>query len=675
MSIHSPFLIKSVLVCGVLLCALTPFVNVHAAVGDAYIARAGSGSLITNLNDVENTLTYDTEVKTSSDITRQTGNQAFRIQNSGRYLIITNTSFDYNDIGNNNRHVVRTTIKVGGTALSSVYGMASGYGRDSGNAAEDGVVTVAYIDHTVSGGSADDITIHVQNLGDTASTDAADQFANRSGIQIIRLPDDSEYLQVRRTSDITFTGTLGYSTADPTWNEFGWENEDAETDNSIIEWVSGNDVTLKEAGHYLVIYSIYADSPSGRKGATYRLKLDDTEVPASRVVSYMRRSNGANDAWVQWAGFIEASANDVLNIDWGSASETAGGALDEATMTVVKFPDTADYVRVRYDANRAGETTGAYPFNQEDEDDAGVHDNATNNSRISGDSDEHDWLLFASWFARTTAVDSARVAEHFRWYRSGTEVQYGSGLSYHRGDQSTTGVPAGGRIAAIVADSLGLGEYMELNLRHEASGSDENRDFIADQVGITGVALDTLVPAGTLTVDIVDSGGDSVSSPSMTMAAVGASITSQTATGVFGVSGEKIRVQNGTANDQWTLTVAAQASTDLWDGSSDYYDFNDGSGASDGGDTDSYGGQMSVDAATNGVITPEGGCSSSNLTLGSEASFEEGTTDSITILSAGSGADTSCYWDVTGVDIDQLIPAEQSADTYSIDMVLTVTAS
>lgn len=654
--------LSRVVLCFMLVASSLFFVErAEADIGSSYIARAGNGSLITNLDDTENTLTYDTEVKTSVDVTRQTGNQAFRIQNSGRYLIIANTSFDYNDIGNNNRHVVRTLIKVGGTALSSVYGMASGYGRDYGSANEDGVVTVAYLDHTVSGGSADDITIHVQNLGDTASADTADQLANRSGIQIVRLPDDSEYLQVRRTSDITFTGTLGYSTADPVWNEFGWENQDAETDSSVIEWVSGNDVTLKEAGHYLVIYSVYADSPGGRKGAAYRLKLDNTEVPASRVVSYMRRSNGANDAWVQWAGFIEASANDVLNIDWGSASETAGGALDEAAMTVVKFPDTADYVRVRYDSNRAGETAGAFPFNQEDEDDAGVHDNSTNNSRISGGGDEHDWLLFASWFARTAAVDSTRVAEHFRWYRTGTEVQYGSGLSYHRGDQSTTGVPAGGRIVAIVADSLGSGEYMELNLRHEASGSNENRDFIANQVGITGVALDTLF-SGSLSVDIVNSGGTPVSSPSVSFSSAAFDWDAQQTTGTLGTSSERIRVSNTTSTAPWDVVIAAaDGPTAVWDGATYSYDFNDSA----------TNGRLEVDPS-GGTVSPEGGCATTGISQGSSTYFDQGTTDSITVLSASASADTGCYWDFTGIDLTQDIPAGQEADSYSIDMILTV---
>lgn len=538
-----------------------------AAEGSIYIARAGSTNLITNLDATEQTLTYDTEVNTSADISRQSGNQDFRIENTGRYLIIANTSFNYADIGNNNRHVVRTQIKIGGTALPSVYGMASGYGRDSGSADEDGVLVTAYVDHTYDSETLtnNDITVHVQNFGDT-SVSLADQIANQSGIQIVRLPDDSEYLQVSRTSDITFTGTMDQSINDSTWNEFGWETQDVETNSSVLEWASGNDVTLKSSGHYLVIYSIRADtSGSNRKGAVYRLKLDDVEVPASTVLSYMRGSDGSVESWVQWGGIVNASANDVLNIDWASASEVAGGTLSEAAMTVVKLPDTADYLRIRYDSSRAGETTGAYPFNQEDEDDDGVHDNSTNNTRISGNSDNHDWLLFASWELRNVVADSTRTSEHFRWYRTGTEVQYGSGLSYTRGDQSSTGVPAGGRSAVLLANGLGSSEYIELNMRLESGTGNQNRDFVANRVGITGVAIDTLVSGTTISVSVSDgavSYGALVVNTEEDTTATGVNDT-QTATNDGNVT-EDFNIRTSIATGGTTWSVGSTAGSDSY---------------------------------------------------------------------------------------------------------------
>lgn len=182
--------------------------------------------------------------------------------------------------------------------------------------------------------------------------------------------------------------------------------------------------------------------------------------------------------------------------------------------------------------------------------------------------------------------------------------------------------------------------------------------------------------AGTLSVDIVDSGGSSVSSPTMAMAAAILSFAFQSIDGTFGVSSEKIRVSNTTSNPQWTLTMTTDSGpAAFWDSAGTDYDFNDPTaGAGDGGDADSLGGQMTVDAS-GGTITPQGGCSNTDLSLGSSNAFNEGTTDTITLLTAGASAGTSCYWDLTGVDISQTIPAEQPvASDYSVDMTLTVTA-
>lgn len=191
------------------------------------------------------------------------------------------------------------------------------------------------------------------------------------------------------------------------------------------------------------------------------------------------------------------------------------------------------------------------------------------------------------------------------------------------------------------------------------------------------IRIDGTYTPGNLTVDIVDSGGNPVGSPSMAMSTVQTSFNCQTSTGTFGVSEERIRVSNTTASPAWTLTVAATSgSTATWSTGLLYYDFNDGggSGCTDGADADSYAGQMTQDPS-GGTITPQGGCSTTGLSLGSSASFIEGTTDSITLLSASASANTNCYWDLTGISVSQKIPSEQSVGNYSINMTLTVTAS
>ncbi len=183
-------------------------------------------------------------------------------------------------------------------------------------------------------------------------------------------------------------------------------------------------------------------------------------------------------------------------------------------------------------------------------------------------------------------------------------------------------------------------------------------------------------PSGTLTVDIVDSGGTPVASPSMAMNSTTFSWSSQTVTGTFGTSSQRIRVSNSTGTATWTLSIAASATTAVWDSVGTDYDFNDPTAsAGDGGDADSVGGQMTINPTVS-TISPQSGCSTTGLTKGSSAAFSEGVTDTITLVTADATAGTGCYWDITGVGISQTIPAEQpAASDYDINMTVSIVAS
>lgn len=180
---------------------------------------------------------------------------------------------------------------------------------------------------------------------------------------------------------------------------------------------------------------------------------------------------------------------------------------------------------------------------------------------------------------------------------------------------------------------------------------------------------------GTLSVDIVDSGGSSVSSPSVNFAAVAFSFAFQTATSTFGVASEKIRVNNGTGNAAWSMSIAAATSTSVWTATSSSYDFNDPTAsAGDGADGDSVGGQLTINPS-GATLTPDSGCSSTGISLGSESSFSEGVTDSITLANANSSADVVCLWDITDISLSQTVPAEQTASSYQINLTLSIIAN
>lgn len=262
------------------------------------------------------------------------------------------------------------------------------------------------------------------------------------------------------------------------------------------------------------------------------------------------------------------------------------------------------------------------------------------------------------WNVFTVATHSAS-----QWQITSTSGDYSSPV-YDSGEDGTN-------LESINVPGATLSENTVYYWRVRYKDSEDGWSEWSDET-----SFETLENVGSLSVGIVDSADDPVVVPSVSMSSAEFSFADQTVSGVFGDTDEKIRVENGTATDTWTVSLAPdEGSTALWEDVFSSYDFNDPTAdAGDGADTDSFGGQMTVDPSS-ATITPQGGCGLTSISTGGLASFSEGVVDSITIASATSGADTNCYWDITDVDISQTIPGEQPAGSYSIDMTLSIIAS
>jgi hypothetical protein len=178
---------------------------------------------------------------------------------------------------------------------------------------------------------------------------------------------------------------------------------------------------------------------------------------------------------------------------------------------------------------------------------------------------------------------------------------------------------------------------------------------------------------GVLDIKIVDAGGNEVSDPSVAFPSRAFSMLYQSSTATLGVSAQRMRVTNPTDTDTWTLNMAAaDGATDSWSNGTSTYDFNDPTAsAGDGSDTDSVGGQLTVDPSA-GTIAGVGGTSTSNVSLGASDAFNEETNNnSIDLMTASSGAQAPGQWDLTGVSLSQTIPGGQATGNYTIGMVLT----
>jgi hypothetical protein len=189
------------------------------------------------------------------------------------------------------------------------------------------------------------------------------------------------------------------------------------------------------------------------------------------------------------------------------------------------------------------------------------------------------------------------------------------------------------------------------------------------------------ITAGTLSTDVIDNLGATVASPSAALSTETFSFDCQTSTGVLGTNTQRIYVMNPDGADNgWTLTIAATSgATALWQngGATQFFDFNDPttSGCTDGVDADSRPGQLSIDPSVGSITTDCLACVVTNVSLGSASAFSQGVTDSITLINAAAASDDIWRGYLEDVDLSQTLPAEQPADSYTINLTLTATAS
>ena len=190
------------------------------------------------------------------------------------------------------------------------------------------------------------------------------------------------------------------------------------------------------------------------------------------------------------------------------------------------------------------------------------------------------------------------------------------------------------------------------------------------------IAIFNLVP-GTMATDMVDGSGIPISNPAVAFSDAEFALTCQTAAATFGSTSQRLKIDNGTFGPSWDVSIAPTLGAGaLWsDGGTNRYDFNDSSsgGCADGGDTDTYGGQLSINPSA-GSIVASPGCSTSGLALGSARSFAEGAVDSVVLASASSSAPVNCVWYVTGVSFTQKVPPEQANGTYTLSLTVTMVA-
>lgn len=176
--------------------------------------------------------------------------------------------------------------------------------------------------------------------------------------------------------------------------------------------------------------------------------------------------------------------------------------------------------------------------------------------------------------------------------------------------------------------------------------------------------LEQIITAGTLTTDVVDGSGNPVASPQISLPTVSASPAQQTTNATYPSGTDRVVVTNpGGANNGWNLTIAAtDGPTALWQRTTAGASFDYNGTAAEG--------QLTIDAAAATLSNPATGITQP----GAPVAFAQGTVDSITLLSASNAAPGVWQGYLTGIGIQQTIPAGQAPGTYRINLTQTVTA-
>lgn len=286
-------------------------------------------------------------------------------------------------------------------------------------------------------------------------------------------------------------------------------------------------------------------------------------------------------------------------------------------------------------------------------------------AQVSGWSDVQSGSGTIRWFNNPSVADNAGISSYANDPTTSGTIDY---QTYRESNGFT------------LANNVTAGDTALWDFSLQDVGSSPGDDYCFRVVKSNGSLLESysaypeVLTVGDYGATIVDAGGTEVTTPQVSFPSTVVQTSCQNSTATLGISSQKLRVQNDLVTNGWDVSIAAtDGASTLWEAGSLRYDFNDSAVCSDGGDSDAYGGALEVQASST-TSTPKSGCTNTGVSIGSDASFIESSVDAISLASADSSAARFCYWDLTGIGLEQSIPAATPSGNYTIDMTVTMTA-
>jgi endonuclease YncB( thermonuclease family) len=458
------------------------------AVGDGDIAIYTDTD---GTHNIENTswtgVPFNNQARQDTSYTQNANDIDVDLGVSGHYLFGYNIGV-YND-GYNNRLTYFGRATLGGTVLPVGHG--SSFQRNTSN--DSYTITGTGILEATGG---DDLRIEVQRVN---TNNPVTETMTRADFWMLKLRDDWDYLRLSNTA--TGISTL----ATTTWSSLQFDTID-ELDAGSFSYATTTPAATLDSGKYLVTYNVgfvlEDTAGAGRSAGLTRITLDDVPVEQSYSYTYLRLTSGSDVGVASGMVIIDVPDDATsLELEAKAADDSAYGAnynLDESGMSIVKLPDSADYLRVHNSTGGQviGNSTDSIIISDtEDEEDTGSFSHSTGTGRTTINQDGDYLFTFGSRSYRNGSSGTRNTVE-YAWFKNGTESLLGSHTFIVRGYNASGGaVLEGGGSAFALFDSLVSTDVIDIRNDNEGDNGSGQDELQADQFGLTAVRLDDLFVA------------------------------------------------------------------------------------------------------------------------------------------------------------------------------------
>jgi len=418
---------------------------------------------------------WDTTVRVEGDAhALQADNKSIACA-AGHHLVMYSAYLDRTTSGN--RSEVQGQLRLNGTDLpigwSQLYTRWDG-GNEEAILSGGGIVEVA---------NDDDLLLLRAFRTDNNGAGTMVRWPDASGIQLLKLGDSWDYCRLHRSVD-----QAGPNSA--AWVPVQYDTQDELDTGSFAHdtAVSPQNITLKTAGHYLVLANTYDFCSQDRTILKQRLVLDGVQIEGSLTTVYIRgNQNSCSEGAASIGMIIETTGPDqVLTVEGAlDVNRSASTYMaNKCAISIVKLPDNGAYVRLgdsgADDFNPAATTALGWDTELELDADGFTH----NDSQIAAAADD-DYLFMCALYDNDDAVQ--RGCYWQRWRTDGnTILPYGHAGRYAR---NTGGADSCGNWSGILLD-MTAGSYVEtVSEQLGAAGA-----LTADNKGLQGVQLSSIAP-------------------------------------------------------------------------------------------------------------------------------------------------------------------------------------